>query len=361
VQKLEHMKPDGRRVVLYASQTTPSAIAVETLGAAGPPPEPHLRWHPLRGEWIVYAGHRQERTFLPPPEYDPLAPTRATGPATEIPDGEWDVAVFENRFPSLTEHAGPAPRAIVPTGPARGVCEVVVYTREAGGALGLLPLWHLELLFEVWADRTREVGAREDVRLVFPFENRGVEVGATLHHPHGQIYAYPFIPPVIARELATQRAHFAAHGHGLLDDLIAAELTETRRVLYAGERAVAFVPAWARYTYEVWIAPRRPVATLDRLAADDRADLARALKTVLLQYDGLWSRPMPYVMVFHQAPSDGEDHPEAHLHIELYPPYRSADRLKYLAGSELGAGVFTNDTLPEAKAGELRAVDVALE
>jgi UDPglucose--hexose-1-phosphate uridylyltransferase len=196
---------------------------------------------------------------------------------------------------------------------------------------------------------------------VMPFENRGVEVGVTLHHPHGQIYAYPFIPPVPARELEQQRAWLAEHGTGLLEDLIGKELEDGRRTLYTGERAVAWMPAFARYSYEVWIAPRRAAPSVADLDGPERADFARALKTVLLKYDGLWGKPFPYIMVFHQAPTDGQAHPEAHLHIEIYPAYRMPGRLKYLAGSEIGAGVFTADTLPEEKVQELRAVEVSLE
>jgi UDPglucose--hexose-1-phosphate uridylyltransferase len=186
-------------------------------------------------------------------------------------------------------------------------------------------------------------------------------VGATLHHPHGQIYAYPFVPPVQARELAQQRAYLAEHGRGLLEDHVAAELGDGRRLVYTGDDAVAFVPVWARWAYEVWVVPRVPAPTLAELTVAQRADLARALKTVVLAYDGLWGTPMPYVMVFHQAPSDGEEHPEAHVHVEFYPAFRSPGRVKYLAGSEVGAGMFTNDSIPEAKAAELRAVPVSLE
>jgi UDPglucose--hexose-1-phosphate uridylyltransferase len=132
-------------------------------------------------------------------------------------------------------------------------------------------------------------------------------------------------------------------------------------VIYEGTMVTAFIPVFARYSYEVWIAPRRPVGSIAELADPERRDFVRALKTVLLKYDGLWSRTFPYIMAFHQAPTDGHDHPEAHFHVEFYPAYRMPGRLKYLAGSEMGAGVFTADTLPEDKAAELRAVTVAIE
>ena len=320
-----------------------------------------MRWHPLRGEWIAYAGYRQNRTFLPPPEYNPLAPMTDPDNPTELPAGEYDVAVFENLFPTFAMSATDRPSAIVDTQPACGVCEVVVFTQDPKQSLGGLPLAHLELIVEVWADRYRELGAIREVQYVMPFENRGVEVGVTLHHPHGQIYAYPFVPPIPARELAAQLAFHTAHSRGLVADMIDKEISDGRRLLYATDGAVAFMPVCARYSYEVWVAPRRPAPSVADLDAGERLEFARALKTVLMKFDRLWDAPFPYVMVFHQAPTDGQPHPEAHLHVEFYPAYRMRGRLKYLAGSELGAGVFTADTLPEDKVKELRAIEVSVE
>jgi len=352
-------KPDGRTLLLYACHPIR-----DDLVAPSPSPDPyapnaHLRWHPLRGEWVTYATHRQHRTFLPPAEYNPLAPTVDPSHPTELPPGDYDVAVFENLFPTLTRFAHDPPASIVDTTVGCGACEVVVFTQDPNASLGALPLRHLELIIEVWADRYVELGARDDVLYVFPFENRGVEVGVTLHHPHGQIYAYPFIPPIPARELDNQRMYLEVHGQGLLEAIVATELAADRRVVYAGDHVAAFVPAFARYPYEVWIATRRALASVAQLDTATRADFARAMKTVLLKYDALWNRPFPYVMVFHQAPTDGQPHPEAHLHVEFYPAYRMPDRLKYLAGSEIGAGVFTADTDPDDKAAELKEVRIA--
>src|SRR5262249_9136879 len=161
----------------------------------------------------------QSRTFLPPPEWDPLAPTAPGGEPTEVPQGAWRVAVFENRFPALARAAPEPAASIVPVRPGDGVCEVVVYTPEAAGSLDALPGEQIELLIEVWADRTRVLGAEPAIRYVMPFENRGVEVGATLFHPHGQIYAYPFVPPLPARELEQQLAHWQREKRGLLEDV----------------------------------------------------------------------------------------------------------------------------------------------
>lgn len=360
MHKLSLKKPDGRALHLYAEQPLPDGIV-----AAGPPgggSGSHLRWHPFRGEWVVYATHRQTRTFLPPAEFNPLRPTTDPDNPTEVPAGPWEVAVFDNLFPALSKDPPDPPEVMfVDTAPGRGACEVVVFTQDPSASLGALPLRQIELILEVWADRTRELGARDDIAYVFPFENRGVEVGVTLHHPHGQIYAYPFVPPIPARELANQRAYLEARGRGLLADLLAAELAAGERVIYAGERAAAIVPVCARYAYEVWVAPIEPVPSFMSLDAATRADLARALKTVLMKFDRLWDKPFPYLLVCHQAPTDGREHPYAHLRIDFYPPYRMPGRLKYLAGTEIGAGVFTADTLPEHKAAELRAVEVAID
>jgi UDPglucose--hexose-1-phosphate uridylyltransferase len=355
-------KPDGRALLLYGREPIPDHIvAPSPAGGGSVKPNAHLRWHPLRGEWVAYAHHRQNRTFLPPAEYNPLAPTIDETNPTEVPAGNWDVAVFENLFPALTLAAHDPPELDVPTAPGKGVCEVIVFTQDASASLGRLPLPHIELLIDVWADRYEELGAKPEVQYVYPFENRGVEVGVTLHHPHGQLYAYPFVPPVPARELENQRAYFESHGRGLVEDLVARELADAVRILYAGPHAAAFMPICARYSYEVWVAPTRAAASFAALTRDERRDFARAMKTVLMKFDALWDRPFPYILAFHQAPTDGAEHPEAHLHAEFYPAYRMPGRLKYLAGSEIGAGVFTADTLPEQKVEELKSVTVDID
>jgi UDPglucose--hexose-1-phosphate uridylyltransferase len=361
VHKCVYTKVDGRTLLLYGRNPIVTSTRIPSPPAGRNEPASHFRWHPLRGEWVVYAEHRQQRTFLPPPEYNPLAPTTDERHPTELPAGAYDVAVFENLFPTMTARATAPPPSMMETRSGVGACEVIVFTQDPHSSLGSLSLSHLDVVLQVWADRYLELGSRDDIQYVFPFENRGVEVGVTLSHPHGQIYAYPFVPPIPALELLHQAEYYRQHGRGLLEDHINAELEDGRRILYSGEEAVAFVPACARYAYEVWIAPRHPSPSLAALSTAQRHDFARALKTVLLKYDALWGKPFPYVMVFHQAPTDGQVHPESHLHIECYSAYRMPGRLKYLAGSEVGAGVFTSDTLPEAKALELQGVTVRLD
>ncbi|HEY9642246.1 MAG TPA: galactose-1-phosphate uridylyltransferase [Coleofasciculaceae cyanobacterium] len=353
-------KPDGRKLTLYSHHPIADNLVAPSPSQEPVAANPHFRWHPLRGEWVAYASHRQGRTFMPPPQYNPLAPTQRQFP-TELPQGQYEVAVFDNRFPSMTVAAHDPPAAIVQTLPADGLCEVVVFTQDAESSLGLLPLDHLELLLQVWGDRTRVMGSLDHIQYVMPFENKGVEVGVTLHHPHGQIYAYPFIPPVPQRMQACQLAHYEQYQRGLLPDLIQQEIADRQRIIYQDQEAIAFVPVCARYPYEVWIAPIQPVATFLDLTPAQRQGLARALKTVTLKYDGLWHRSFPYLMAWFQAPTDGLLHPEWHLHAEFYPPYRTQDKLKYLAGTELAAGMFANDALPEEKAKELQAIAVEIE
>jgi len=318
-----------------------------------------LRWHPFLGEWVITATHRQERTFLPPADYCPLCPTRPGGFPTEVPRDSYDIVVFENKFPSL-QSPPPAPAvagtALSPVEPARGRCEVVLYSPDHTASLASMPLWRIRNLTRVWRDRYLALGARREVKYVFVFENRGEEVGVTLHHPHGQIYGFPFIPPVVARELAASDAHRARTGRCLFCDTLAEERADGRRLVLEGERFVAFVPFFARWPFEVYLAPTAHQASMADWSGDDSADLAAVLKGLLQKFDALFGRPCPYMMVVHQAPTDGQDRPGVHLHFEFYPLLRSATRQKFLAGCESGAGTFINDTLPEETAAELRRV-----
>jgi UDPglucose--hexose-1-phosphate uridylyltransferase len=293
------------------------------------------RFHELRGEEVVYAVHRQERTFLPSEAECPLCPTRPGGPVTEIPEPSFEVAVFQNRFPAFV--------------PPEGDAEVVVYTDEHEGSLGSLEPERAEALAWVWRDRYAELGAREDVDYVFIFENRGVEVGVTLHHPHGQIYAFPFLPPVAAQE----RAADGRRGGCAVCALAREERRTGERVVYANEGMLAYVPYAARYPYELHVVAARHRSSLLDCSPAELRDLAGALQAVTRGYDALFDRAFPYVMCMHQAPTDGGA--GGHLHVEFYPPLRTADKLKYLAGSEQGAGTFIVDALPEETAPELRA------
>ena len=350
-------KPDGRALYLYSNKPIPEGIRATNPINDGKKPTPHQRWHPLRQEWVIYASHRQNRTFLPPKDYSPLSVSKSEDFPTEMPDGDYEVAVFENLFPSLNTQTQEAPALPVPTQPSRGVCEVIVFTKDPDTSLTQLPLKRIELVLRVLGERTRELGKNPEIKYVMPFENRGVEMGVTLHHPHGQIYAYSFIPPLQATILDSMKKHYEKAGSGLLEKIVSDELKDGRRVLVESKHALAFIPVFARYPYETWITTKRKVGYLHELGDEELADLTFVLKSMLLKFDGLWNRTFPYLMTLFQAPLNGT-YPEAHLFFQIYPPYRTQDRLKYLAGTELGAGVFVNDSLPEDKAQELRAVKV---
>lgn len=312
----------------------------------------------MLGEWVMTATHRQERTFLPPPEYCPLCPTRTGAPPTELGRETFDIAVFDNRFPSLVADP-PAPAvdgtALTPVQPSLGACEVVVYAPQHDAALADMSQERVRHLIEVWAHRTLVLGARPEVAYVFAFENKGEAIGVTLHHPHGQIYAYPDVPPIPAQEVANGSAHHRATGRCLWCDLADQEIADGRRVVAAGDTWVSSVPFFARWPFEVHLQPRRHVGWLHELDEAEVDGLAHDLLRLLRGYDALFGFSLPYVMAIHQRPVDGADHGAYHLHIELYPPHRTATRLKYLAGSEAGAGAFINDSLPEMTAPRLRA------
>ncbi len=312
----------------------------------------------------MFAHHRQDRTFLPPRDYCPLCPTRPGHPPTEIPLPEFEVVVFENRFPSLLA-TPPEPDIagsdLYRVAPSAGASEVVVYGDDHDLSLGDMPAARIARLVEVWADRYAELGGRDEVAYVMIFENRGEAVGVTLHHPHGQIYAYPEIPPRPRQELEAARAHQRAHGTCVFCDVVGRERVDAIRIVARNDSFIAFVPFAPRFPYEVHVMAHRHAPSLLELSDPDRHALAEVLGTVLKTYDRLFSFPLPYVMAIHQAPSDdGEWQSVSHFHIELTPFHRTADKLKYLAGSEIGGGAFINDTRPEATAAELRAVAPAV-
>jgi UDPglucose--hexose-1-phosphate uridylyltransferase len=301
-----------------------------------------LRFEELRGEEVTYAIHRQDRTFLPSREHCPLDPTRPDGPQTEIPFPSFEIAVFDNRFPAFEAPGGAA--------------EVVVYSDDHDASFATLAPERAEDLMWVWRQRYEELGAREDVDYVYIFENRGVEVGVTLHHPHGQIYGYPFLPPVPRLELAAD----SRLGDCAPCTLLRRELQDGCRVLIENDSVVVYVPYAARWAYEAHVVMREHRPSLLDCEPEELRLLASALQTLVRGYDALFDRPFPYVMAVHQAPTVAATRPGAetagqgHLHVEFYPPLRTADKLKYLAGSEQGAGAFISDTLPEESAARLR-------
>lgn len=320
-----------------------------------------LRWNPLLGEWVATATHRQDRTFLPPADFCPLCPTKPGGFPTEVPESSYDIVVFENRFPSLRPNpAEPEVEAteLYPVRPGIGVCEVVLYSPKHSSTLAQESVTQIYQLVQVWTDRFAQLGALDFVDYVFIFENKGEAIGVTLHHPHGQIYAYPFVPPLVRRELNQSQEHFGQHGRCLICDIIAEEHRDARRVVAENDSFVAVIPFFARWPYEVHIYAKRHVQALTDFEEAEQKNLALLLKTLLEAYDRVFNFAFPYMMVIHQRPTDNQNYDYYHFHMEFYPPLRTANKLKYLAGSETGAGVFINDTLAEQKAAELRALVV---
>ncbi len=319
-----------------------------------------LRWHPLLEQWVITATHRQERTFFPPDDYCPLCPTDPDGVPTEVPAENYELVTFENRFPSL-ERRPPKPSVkgtnLYKVRPSQGVCEVVLYSPEHVGTLSDKSEEEINHVICVWTDRYVELGALDFVDYVFIFENKGREIGVTLTHPHGQIYAYPFVPPIVQKEIDSSAQYERKTGNCLTCDILSEELSDDRRIIIQNDGFVALVPFYARYPYEVHVISNEHRVCLPEFSDGERLNLARILKTVLLKYDNLWGFSLPYIMVLHQRPTDGREYGHYHFHIEFYPPYRTKDKLKFLAGSESGAGVFINDTLPEEKARELREAE----
>ncbi|HNB24369.1 MAG TPA: galactose-1-phosphate uridylyltransferase [Candidatus Melainabacteria bacterium] len=320
-----------------------------------------MRWNPIMGEWVVTATHRQDRTFLPPAGYCPLCPTEEGGFPTEIHEPTYDMVVFENKFPSLRKD--PADAAVfgsdlMPVKPSLGVCEVILYSSDHKASLAEMPLVKIQHLVRVWKDRYEELGAMPDIEYVFIFENKGEAIGVTIHHPHGQIYAFSYLPPRIERELTNESAHFEKTGCCLHCEILAQELEEKKRIVVETQRFVAIIPFYARYPYEVHVYSKEHLGSISEFSEEDQDDLAQLLSILLRKYDRLWGFSLPYMMVMHQKPTDGKDWPGCHFHIEFYPPLRTAEKLKYLAGCESGAGTFVNDTLPEEKAAELSAVSI---
>lgn len=322
-----------------------------------------LRWHPLLREWVITSTERQDRTFLPPKDYCPLCPQRPGGAPTEAPS-PYRILSFLNRFPSLS----PEPPALAVSGselypvePAQGVCEVIVYTPDHESTLADRSVDEIEELVYVWRDRYRELAALPYVKYVYLFENKGEAIGVTLHHPHGQLYAFPFIPPRLERELESLRAHREATGRCLLCDVVTAEREDGRRIVLESDAFVAAVPFYARWPYEVHVWSCSHRASLLDLSGAELRDLAEVLKEIMGRYDALWGFSMPYMMVLKQLPTDGRGREADHFRIEFYPPLRTPGKLKYLAGVETGAGTFINDTLAEEKAAELRAAGTRRE
>ena len=305
---------------------------------------PHLRWNPSRQEWVTYSDARKNRTSFPPKEYCPLCPAGNVNFPTEIPFKDFEIAVFPNRWPSFNSNSQSIINDTIKTKPSKGICEVVVYSANHKDTVADMSIERIKLLLHIWTDRYKELLADKNIQYVLPFENRGEECGVTLHHPHGQIYAYPFIPPVILKEVeAFNKKNFILD---MMNDL------EKKYFVYQDENVIAAVPPFARYAYEIWIMPKKKIAGPWDLNFEEIESLSTCLQKVIKGYDSFLGKRCPYIMGLHAAPDLNDS--SFHFHFEFYPPLRHGDKPKILAGSESMAGVFIMDVLPEDSAITLR-------
>jgi UDPglucose--hexose-1-phosphate uridylyltransferase len=235
------------------------------------------------------------------------------------------------------------------------MARVVCYSPNHGLTLAELEPQEVENLLRVWQEQYRELGARDEIKYVLTFENKGEAVGVSNPHPHCQIYATNFVFKTIETEARVSAAHLKETGRILFQDIIQAEREDGRRIICENDSAIAFIPYFARYAYEVYVAPKRTHPGINVLSTDELRDFAAVLQQVLIKFDNMWRMPFPYVMVLHQAPTDGGDYGAFHFHVQFHPPLRRPNLLKYLAGPEIGGGNFLSDTAPEEKAEELRS------
>jgi UDPglucose--hexose-1-phosphate uridylyltransferase len=351
---------DGRELIYFddADTVLRPERAIDARAPQPRPPVATMRQDPLTGEWVSIAAARQDRAFLPPDERDPLAPTTPEY-ATEIPSN-YDVAVFENKSPAFgpaLADPGSVPDALAEhdmiglgrARPAIGRCEVVCFGPQHQGSFAALSISRARTVVEAWADRTADLSALPGIEQVFPFENRGEAIGVTLHHPHGQIYGYPYITPRTHRLLASIRTY----GPTLFADILKHE-QNSDRVLIRGDHFTVFVPFAARWPIEVHLLPHRHVPDFAATSPAERDELAVIYRRTLRAIDRLYNTPTPYIAAWHQAPVNRGRH-DIRLMLQITSPRRDAGKLKFLAGSESAMGAFIGDIEPETTAARLRA------
>jgi len=330
------------------------------------------RWHPLREEWVMIAAHRQNRPWSGStvrhsanslPEYVEdcyLCPgnKRVSGKVNPPYD---QIFVFDNDHPSVSLDAPepePPRSSFHRVQRAQGISRVVCYSPRHDLTLSELSREQILELLGTWQQQYVDLGSRDEIKYVLVFENKGEAVGVSNPHPHCQIYANNFVYKVMATELDAGRRYFEEHGRPLFQDIIRSEKEDGRRIIAENDTAIAFLPYFARYAYEVFVAPKEVHPHIAALSSAELNDFAEVLRTVLIKFDNLWQMPFPYVMPLHQAPTDGHDHSTYHFHIQFHPPLRKPNLLKYLAGPEIGGGNFLSDTSPEEKAAELISMPV---
>jgi len=349
---------DGRELMYFDERDDVSRDDADLRPLTPTQTSSEIRYDELLDRWVIVASHRQDRTYHPASDSCPLCPSTA-GRLTEIPAPTFDVVVFENRFPALTAAGGEAVAAVHSDGgdvlvrPGAGRCEVICFTAAHGASFSTLDHPRVDLVMAAWIDRTIELSQVPGVEQVFCFENRGHDIGVTLDHPHGQVYAYPFVTPRTAAMLTSSAAYYRRTKRNLFDDVVQREKDDKTRVVATNSAWTAFVPRAARWPYEVHLYPNRRVPDVAALDDRQRAGFADIYLDLLGRFDRLFDEPAPYISAWHQAPvREGRD--RFALHLELFTTRRTPDKLKYLAGSESAMDAFTNDVAPEAAAERLR-------
>ena len=347
---------DGRELLFFSLPGhAPAPVADRRPLPPWEPGQSQLRFDATTGQWVIIAARRQDRTYKPPPDQCPLCPG-PTGLTSEVPAADYDVAVFENRFPSLSGAGSVASvlDGFVPL-PGNGRCEVICFSSDHTGSFADLSAPHARLVVDAWRHRTAGLLEVPGVQQVFCFENRGEEIGVTLAHPHGQIYGYSYLTPRTAAMMQQASAHRKVHGSNLFADLLAAEVADGSRVVLRTELFTAFVPFAARWPVEVHIYPNRFVHSLLDLSDVELDAFAQIYLDILRRFDRMYSAPLPYISALHQY-TDTSLLREGYFHVELMSIRRSAVALKYLAASESAMDAFISDVMPEAVAERLRGL-----
>jgi UDPglucose--hexose-1-phosphate uridylyltransferase len=309
-----------------------------------------LRWNPFINDWVMIASHRQDRPQMPK-EWCPFCPGSGQVPLF------YDVLKYDNDFPALSL-TPPEPDAVgtefFKTLPAYGKCEVILYSSVHNSSLSTLPLSHAQKLVDLWIERYIELSHLENIQYVFIFENRGEVVGVTMPHPHGQIYAYPFLPKKISLEMDAMMKYTALTSKCLQCENLSQELNFEKRIIYQNASFVLYLPFYSEYPYGVQIVSKRHFPSIEHMKLEEKRDLASIILIAAGSLDALFDMPFPYMMCFHNAPVNIKKEMYWHFHIEFFPPMRSAEKQKFNASSETGVWAHCNTTAPEEKAQELR-------
>jgi len=309
-----------------------------------------LRWNPVLKWWVMVSTERQNRP-LTSEDYCPFCPG-----SDKIAD-EYEVLSYDNDWPILRPDPPEitlSDSPIFKNAKSYGKCEVILYSPDHKSSLGELTSESVEKLINLWVDKYIELGNKDFIKYVFIFENRGREVGVTITHPHGQIYGFPFIPRKIELELSSCREYYETNQKNLYLEILREELKQGKRIVDQNDSFVTFVPYFADYPYQVFIIPRENRLSIDEFSKEEKRDLASILKRIVSTYDNLFDRDFPYMMCFHQKPTDRMDYSCYQFHIEFYPPLRNEKTQKFNASSETGSWTHGNPTSPEEKAKELR-------